>query len=205
MATTADYLNKLVSQKNALADNLVTKGIDATHDETLETLVPKVLEISGGGGMTNCNLAYSHIALGFIYNAKYNSGVDNCGYNLASDLEKDRLVIYKSYSGYNLTHSYAIDFTNVKKIIIHGATKTNASTLSAIAYCKITDEILSEMSDDWTVINQSLGTLLSDFSYEIDCSALLGEKYIYLAILHGTEINSNTSHLYLDSIEFIDG
>ena len=150
MATTAEYLNKLVTQKNSLADNLVTKGVDATHDETLETLVPKVLEISGGGGgsVIDSNLAYSHIALGFIYNAKYNSGVDNCGYNLAPDLEKDRLVIYKSYSGYNLTHSYAIDFTNVKKIIIHGATKTNSYALSAIAYCKITDEILSEMSDD---------------------------------------------------------
>lgn len=50
MATTAEYLNKLVTQKNTLADNLVTKGVSATHDETLETLVPKVLEISGGGG-----------------------------------------------------------------------------------------------------------------------------------------------------------
>ena len=48
MATTADYLNKLVTQKNTLADNLVTKGVTATHDETLETLVPKVLNISGG-------------------------------------------------------------------------------------------------------------------------------------------------------------
>ena len=50
MATTAEYLNKLVEQKNTLADNLVTKGVSATHDETLETLVPKVLEISSGGG-----------------------------------------------------------------------------------------------------------------------------------------------------------
>lgn len=47
MATTADYLNKLVTQKNTLADNLVTKGVAATHDETLETLVPKVLDING--------------------------------------------------------------------------------------------------------------------------------------------------------------
>lgn len=50
MATTAEYLNKLVTQKNTLADNLVTKGVSASHDETLETLVPKVLEISGGSG-----------------------------------------------------------------------------------------------------------------------------------------------------------
>ena len=48
MATTADYLNKLIIQKNALADNLITKGIDATHNETLETLVPKVLDITSG-------------------------------------------------------------------------------------------------------------------------------------------------------------
>ena len=50
MATTAEYLNKLVEQKNTLADNLVTKGVTASHDETLETLVPKVLDISGGAG-----------------------------------------------------------------------------------------------------------------------------------------------------------
>lgn len=48
MSTTADLLNKLVSQKNTLADNLVEKGVEATHDETLETLVPKVLDISSG-------------------------------------------------------------------------------------------------------------------------------------------------------------
>ena len=50
MPTTADYLNDLVAQKNALADNLNTKGVSASHSETLNTLVPKVLEISGEGG-----------------------------------------------------------------------------------------------------------------------------------------------------------
>ena len=58
MATTTDYLNKLVTQKNTLADNLVTKGVSATHDETLETLVPKVLQISGGGGGQGNNGIY---------------------------------------------------------------------------------------------------------------------------------------------------
>ena len=48
MASTADYLNKLVEQKNTLADNLTAKGVTAAHSETLETLVPKVLEINGG-------------------------------------------------------------------------------------------------------------------------------------------------------------
>ena len=52
MATTADYLNKLIEQKNTLADNLVTKGVTATHEETLETLVPKVLDITSGSGIS---------------------------------------------------------------------------------------------------------------------------------------------------------
>ena len=58
MATTADYLNKLVAQKNALADNLIAKGVTATHDETLETLVPKVLDISGGGGHSDIGIEF---------------------------------------------------------------------------------------------------------------------------------------------------
>ena len=52
MSTTADLLNKLVSQKNTLADNLVEKGVEATHDETLKTLVPKVLDIIQGNDIT---------------------------------------------------------------------------------------------------------------------------------------------------------
>ena len=46
MPTTADYLNDLVAQKKALAENLNTKGVSASDTETLNTLVPKVLEIS---------------------------------------------------------------------------------------------------------------------------------------------------------------
>ena len=65
MASMTDYLNKLVSQKNALADNLVTKGIEATHDETLETLVPKVLDISSSGQVI------TPAKLGYVSGAQY--------------------------------------------------------------------------------------------------------------------------------------
>lgn len=71
MATTAEYLDKLVTQKNTLADNLMTKGVIATHDETLETLVPKVLDISDGGIITPEKLGYANGAVNFfdgIYN-----------------------------------------------------------------------------------------------------------------------------------------
>lgn len=51
MPTIADQLNELVNQKKALVSNLNTKGVSATEDEKLNTLVPKVLEITSGGGI----------------------------------------------------------------------------------------------------------------------------------------------------------
>lgn len=50
MATSADYLTQLQADKQTLVDNLVTKGVEATNDETFTSLVPKVLDIQTGGG-----------------------------------------------------------------------------------------------------------------------------------------------------------
>ena len=84
MASMTDYLNKLVSQKNTLADNLVTKGVTASHDETLETLVPKVLNISGGGGETT-----GYISDGLIC---FSEMADTLTCNLISDEKIGRNV-----------------------------------------------------------------------------------------------------------------
>lgn len=45
MPTTTEYLNDLVTQKNALVDNLVSIGISATNDEKFNSLIPKVLNV----------------------------------------------------------------------------------------------------------------------------------------------------------------
>lgn len=50
MPTTADYLTQLERDRDNLADNLVTMGVEASQSETFTSLVPKVLDISGGGG-----------------------------------------------------------------------------------------------------------------------------------------------------------
>lgn len=47
MATIAEQLTELVSQKKALVANLTTKGVASTEDEKLNTLVPKILQIEG--------------------------------------------------------------------------------------------------------------------------------------------------------------
>lgn len=45
MATTETLLDNLVTQRNALADILVTRGLTATHEEKFDTLIPKVSNI----------------------------------------------------------------------------------------------------------------------------------------------------------------
>lgn len=45
-STTTDYLNKLIEQKNLLASNLNQQGIEVANNETLESLVAKVLDIN---------------------------------------------------------------------------------------------------------------------------------------------------------------
>lgn len=205
MATTVDYLNKLILQKNALADNLVTKGVTASYDETLETLVPKVLNISGGSvNIANIrwNLYHDPDPYNFYSNIKNTTGYNGGGYNFSQSIP-NQFGFYQSLSGYNITHSQIVDFTNVKKIIINGATKSNINKLTATAYYKITNESLTELSDDWTMINQSVGQDISEFSVEIDCSTITGEQYIYFAILHGTENGGYTSYLYIYNIEFV--
>ena len=49
MSTTSEYLQQLQTDKQNLVDNLVTKGVSATSDETFTELVPKVLDIQSGG------------------------------------------------------------------------------------------------------------------------------------------------------------
>ena len=50
MSTVAQLITSLNPQKDAWAANLVTKGVAAKDTEGFSTLVPKVLEIKGGGG-----------------------------------------------------------------------------------------------------------------------------------------------------------
>lgn len=44
----SDYLNALLSQKTALTNNLKAKGVNADNNETFNTLIPKVLDITSG-------------------------------------------------------------------------------------------------------------------------------------------------------------
>lgn len=49
--STSEYLQQLQTDKQTLVNNLVTKGVSATNDETFTSLVPKVLDIQSGSSL----------------------------------------------------------------------------------------------------------------------------------------------------------
>lgn len=65
MATISQQLNELINQKSQLAANLNTKGVAATSDEKLNTLVPKVLEIETGIDTSDATATAAEIRKGY--------------------------------------------------------------------------------------------------------------------------------------------
>lgn len=49
MATIAQNLTQLATDKTSLAANLITKGVTAADTESMASLAGKVLDITGGG------------------------------------------------------------------------------------------------------------------------------------------------------------
>lgn len=99
MATIEQYLTELDKQRDALAANLNTMGVAASNTEKLNTLVPKVLQISGGSLPTK-TILYNADSMNDIY-LQYNNTV----YSLS-----DFITLYPDFcsdkNGYALNYSY---------------------------------------------------------------------------------------------------
>lgn len=100
-ATIAEQLTKLNSLKTQLAKNLNAKGVTATAAETFNTLVPKVLEISGGETPTTT----------VLYDATHRDKVSLL-YNSTIYSVSDFTAIYTDFcsekNGYALNYGTAI-------------------------------------------------------------------------------------------------
>lgn len=218
MATTSDYLNKLVEQKNTLADNLVEKGVNATHDETLETLVPKVLDIqSGSGGNGNgiypigtdgrptgdvvvpegVTSLYQYI---FANNTNVESITFSEGFTTASDqcfsgCKNLKSVTFPS----TLTTIGNSSFNNCTLFTnLNFNSSTNSITINSSAFNKCTSLIAIDIPDGMTISN--IGryafqecTSLSDAAAEnvIQSSETIGD-YIFYGCTGLTNLNIRT-------------
>ena len=146
----ATYLTALDRDRDALAANLVTKGVQASSSETFTTLVPKVLDIpSGGGGgeiewntSTNCNsnltqnASVTHIGIGVkkLTIENLNIGAQNSN-NAAeawagfSNLEE--VTLKNCNFVYLTTINYGLYFSSIKTPLLKKITLKNCTLKKA--------------------------------------------------------------------------
>lgn len=97
-----------------------------------------------------------------------------------------------------------INFSNISKLIIQGSIRNDGAGITNIGYIYITDdENASFNSSTWTEIARSKTNAYTPFTYELDTSDYLGEKYVYFAIWHGGESSLYTSFLYVSLVNCI--
>lgn len=103
----SDYLAKLIELKNALAANLIAKGVTATENEKLNTLVPKVLNIKASPTVYE-------ITSGDVYNngRLYGSSAAKLRFDISSIPNYENLELWKNlfvFMHYEVTTSYGSD------------------------------------------------------------------------------------------------
>lgn len=102
MTSIADYLLELDRQRDQLAANLTTMGVTASAEEKLNSLVPKVLQISTGGGAPTRTVVFDADSRNSIY-LQHNGTV----YSL-SDFMAQYPDFCSSENGYALNYSTSI-------------------------------------------------------------------------------------------------
>lgn len=111
MATTADYLTQLQADKQMLVDNLVTKGVEATSDETFTSLVPKVADIPSGASfeITDCYYLFATNARTNVLNelcALISSSCERFSYMFATNKEITTIPEFNTSNGTNFERMY---------------------------------------------------------------------------------------------------
>ena len=122
MSKIASQLQEVVKQKKQLATNLNVKGVSASEDETLNTLVPKVLSIVGGGDV---KLGTKEITADGEYYA-YEDGLDG-------------------YSSVNVNVTKGVDFLATFKVAGGTSTYMNVKMLGDVPEYAFNNAKLNEV------------------------------------------------------------
>ena len=195
MATTADYLNKLIIQKNTLADNLVEKGVEATHDETLETLVPKVLDISSGSDKY------------FIYNnGQEINGNTLTVYHKDSYSGKQSAWVYMYYYYAGVITSSILSLRGYKRIGVSVMLNDTNSYTPFYTWLSIRDSDTTQLSgNDYLATGNIISEKLTPIDNGVDSTVTTAGGIYYIDIPQGIDngylvINSVNVDVYLLSI-----
>ena len=201
MASMSDYLNKLVAQKNTLADNLVTKDVTATHDETLETLVPKVLDISGGGtsiafvGTIKNLCVYNPTNPYLLSGARYTSSIITSNQLINND--NSDFVFAPSNNDWEICIKFNMSSLKNNSALIGCAYSSNYWSTPSIEYMTQNDGLwfgISTNGSSWT-FSGTTGSIESGKDYWVKLSYSSIEGYKFLLSENGVnfEVKYETS------------
>lgn len=166
MSKIANQLQEVVNQKNALATNLTRKGVSASSNETLNTLVPKVLAIPTGGGTS---IFKNITADGDYY--PIDDGVDNySGVSVNVMDDYNALMKFSTLSGSNRFCDIK-EYGNIPSYAWNGMTKIQ--NIELINCEEIEQYAFNSCSNAETITNNKPLTAIGQYAFN-GCSKLTG-------------------------------
>lgn len=206
MSTTSEYLQQLQTDKQTLVDNLVTKGVSATSDETFTELVPKVLDISTGTDIEITDASYL-----FYGNARLDyleeflslcKNVTHCNYMFAScsDLTNFNLnnfdfsqvtQMMEMFSGCSNLESINIQNFNTQKVTNFSRMFVNDNKLTSVYF----DNINTSSATNISYMFAYTGLISIDLS-DFDTNKVTNSMYMFQNCTNLTKVIINRQDVF---------
>ncbi len=215
MATIEDYLLELDRQRDQLAANLTTMGVPSNSEETLNNLVPKVLQISQNGGSVKESILLDSGGSTSKSDTLTAYGSSVYIYESADSAVLSLSEVVEKWGGVDAQNSYIGEESALYGINVGNWTSTDCNTgiLFASPLALNTGKVLVTVNaslSNW--INQTLNVrliaaddlesakakiLASDFAYTFTF-VFVGDTSLWDHIISMGAIAAGTYYLYID-------
>lgn len=210
MPTISQQLTELVDQKNQLAENLTTMGVTATSSETLNTLVPKVLQIpqtaKSSTVIYDAKTHTEYLSTLFIqYNSTIYSLIEFIQSHAAFCSEANKYALYYTYEVFGWDYSAytcsltPVNITSESKISIKYKSSSSETGIFRLVQSDTgtPDDIIEKAQTDGSYVDLSFQWLTSSTYVEnlISCEDVTPGTYYIVWVGR-----SNNSHPFIYNI-----